>query len=311
MTDLPPQRMMRMMRNNITRYNMFIGTVFFTRSLNLFYLGVICISLSAKLQAGGFDHSYQDYSGLLADIVQLSPDQKQSRVKYQQLQVKQTTLENYLDRLSAVDKNQFDAWDKSQKLSFLINAYNGFTLKLIMDNWDKFTQRDATSIRDLGGLFTTPWQLKFFTLFGEKHSLDDIEHEMLRKWFKEPRIHAALVCAAVSCPPLRNEPFLPANLSQQLESQMQLFLADNSRNEILVNHGKGQGALSPIFKWYRGDFEKGDGGFHSLYELLRTYREALVKNDTNQQAQRAVINSGKYPIIFKDYDWRLNDVANF
>lgn len=270
-----------------------------------------CLCLGNYALATQFDHSYQDYNQLLVEVVQVSDDKKQTRVKYQQLAVKQGILNGLLQSFSQIPKSQYDSWNPDQQLAFLINAYNGFTLKLIVDNWEDFKVGDAQSIRDLGSLFTTPWELKFFNLFAQKHALDDIEHAMLRKWFKEPRIHAALVCAAVSCPPLRNQAFVAENLSQQLDSQMQLFLADNSRNQILVNQGVGQGSLSSIFKWYRGDFEKGDGEFHSLYQLLSTYREALVEGDEDQQAQRKIIDSGQYPIIFKDYDWRLNDVANF
>ena len=134
---------------------------------------------------------------------------------------------------------------------------------------------------------------------------------MVRKWFKEPRIHAALVCAAVSCPPLRDEAFVASALATQLDSQMQRFLADNSRNEIKINGQEGEASLSSIFKWYRGDFEKGQQGFHSLFDLLSTYSEALVEGDDNAQAQRNLLKSADYPITFKDYDWRLNDVANF
>lgn len=268
-------------------------------------------SISVTSHAAEFDHSYANFGQLLTQVVQSSDDKKQTRVDYQRLSVKEDTLQTSLNAFSAVSKSQFDGWDKQQQLSFLINAYNGFTLKLIVDNWEEFKQGDADSIRDLGSLFTTPWEKKFFTLFNEKHNLDDIEHEMVRKWFKEPRIHAALVCAAVSCPPLRNEAFVPTELTAQLDSQMQLFLADNSRNEIKVHGQEGEASLSSIFKWYRGDFEKGDQGFNSLFDLLNDYSDALVEGDSNPQEQRNLIKSADYPITFKDYDWRLNDVANF
>ena len=273
--------------------------------------GVLFLGLNNYAFAAQFDHSYQNFSQLLVDVVQVSDDKKQSRVNYPQLAVNQGNLNRLLNQFSEVTKGQYDAWTQEQKLSFLINAYNGFTLKLIVDNWDEFKQGEAQSIRDLGSLFNSPWEMKFFSLFGQTHALDDIEHEMVRKWFKEPRIHAALVCAAISCPPLRNQAFVAENLNQQLDNQMQRFLADNSRNQILVDQGVGQGSLSSIFKWYRSDFEKGDGGFNSLYQLLSTYSEAVVEGDTDQQAQRKIIDSAKYPIIFKDYDWRLNNVATF
>ncbi|MGY0591590.1 MAG: DUF547 domain-containing protein [Paraglaciecola chathamensis] len=273
--------------------------------------GLVITLFSPVLHAAEFDHRYTNFDQLLTQVVQTSADKKQTRVNYQRLSVKSDILHRSLNAFSAVSKSQFDGWDEQQQLSFLINAYNGFTLKLIIDNWDEFKQGDADSIRDLGSLFTTPWEKKFFTLFNEKHNLDDIEHEMVRKWFKEPRIHAALVCAAVSCPPLRDEAFVASALTTQLDSQMQRFLADNSRNEIKINGQEGEASLSSIFKWYRGDFEKGQQGFHSLFDLLSTYSEALVEGDDNAQAQRNLLKSANYPITFKDYDWRLNDVANF
>ncbi|MEI8649610.1 DUF547 domain-containing protein [Paraglaciecola sp. Hal342] len=273
--------------------------------------GLVITLFSPVLHAAEFDHRYTNFDQLLTQVVQTSADKKQTRVNYQRLSVKSDILHRSLNAFSAVSKSQFDGWDEQQQLSFLINAYNGFTLKLIIDNWDEFKQGDADSIRDLGSLFTTPWEKKFFTLFNEKHNLDDIEHEMVRKWFKEPRIHAALVCAAVSCPPLRDEAFVASALTTQLDSQMQRFLADNSRNEIKINGQEGEASLSSIFKWYRGDFEKGQHGFHSLFDLLSTYSEALVEGDDNAQAQRNLLKSADYPITFKDYDWRLNDVANF
>ncbi|MGY0564810.1 MAG: DUF547 domain-containing protein [Paraglaciecola chathamensis] len=273
--------------------------------------GLVITLFSPVLHAAEFDHRYTNFDQLLTQVVQTSADKKQTRVNYQRLSVKSDILQRSLNAFSAVSKSQFDGWDEQQQLSFLINAYNGFTLKLIIDNWDEFKQGDADSIRDLGSLFTTPWEKKFFTLFNEKHNLDDIEHEMVRKWFKEPRIHAALVCAAVSCPPLRDEAFVASALTTQLDSQMQRFLADNSRNEIKINGQEGEASLSSIFKWYRGDFEKGQQGFHSLFDLLSTYSEALVEGDDNAQAQRNLLKSADYPITFKDYDWRLNDVANF
>lgn len=277
----------------------------------LIFSTFIFLSLTARLDAADFDHSYANYDQLLHLVVHVSADKKQTRVDYQQLAIKKNLLNTLLISFSAVTKSQYDAWNQKQKLSFLINTYNAFTLKLIVDNWQEFTQGDAESIRDLGSLFTSPWEKKFFTLFGEKHNLDDIEHEMIRTWFKEPRIHAALVCAAVSCPPLRNEAFIADKLTEQLDNQMQLFLADNSRNEIIVDGQKGKASLSSIFKWYREDFKKGNEGFHSLFDLLAAYSNAMVDGDNNPQAQRSFIQRADYPITFKDYDWRLNDTANF
>lgn len=272
---------------------------------------LILLLLSPTLYAAEFDHGYSQYETLLKEVVKVSEDKKQTRVDYQRLAIDPQSLATVLSLFSGVSQAQYDSWDTEQQLSFLINAYNGFTLQLIADNWAEFTLGKASSIRDLGSLFTSPWEKKFFTLFGKPHNLDDIEHQMIRKWFKEPRIHAALVCAAVSCPPLRAEAFVADNLEQQLDSQMKLFLADNSRNEIIVNGALGRASLSSIFKWYQGDFEKGEGGFTSLYDVLNKYSAALVQDDENPQAQLSLLKQSDFPILFKDYDWRLNDVANF
>ncbi|MEP7706009.1 DUF547 domain-containing protein [Paraglaciecola sp. 25GB23A] len=272
---------------------------------------LLILLLATKLQAAEFDHQYTAYDALLKEVVKVSENKKQTRVDYQRLAIHPESIAKILQVFSAVTQTQYDSWATEQKLSFLINAYNGFTMQLIVNNWSQFKLGEASSIRDLGSLFTSAWEKKFFTLLGKKHNLDDIEHEMIRKWFKEPRIHAALVCAAVSCPPLRDEAFVAEQLSEQLENQMELFLADNSRNEIIIAKHRGQAYLSSIFSWYRGDFEKGEGGFNSLYDVLNKYSEAIVKGDKDEQAQRNVLKGNDFPILFKDYDWRLNDVANF
>ncbi|MEP4892520.1 MAG: DUF547 domain-containing protein [Aliiglaciecola sp.] len=280
---------------------------------------LVCVKSQAAGVEDVFNHRYDNFNQLLTQVVKVSDDKKQTRVKYQQLANNNVALEAVLSTFSAVSKSQFDDWSESQQLSFLINAYNGFTLKLIVDNWHEFKQGDAKSIRDLGSFFSSPWEKEFFTLFDKTHNLDDIEHEMIRKWFKEPRIHGALVCAAVSCPPLRNEAFRADQLNSQLDSQMQLFLADGSRNEIIIDGQQIEASLSSIFMWYREDFEKGDKGFNSLYDVLSVYSDALIPSlsttnqadSSNAQMQRQIIKKGNYPISFKEYDWRLNDVANF
>jgi hypothetical protein len=272
---------------------------------------LLLLLLASKLYAAEFDHRHSQYEALLKEIVQVSEDKKQTRVDYQRLAIHPDSLTTVLSLFSGVSQAQYENWNTEQQLSFLINAYNGFTLQLIADNWSEFTLGKVKSIRELSSLFASPWEKKFFTLFGKPHNLDDIEHQMIRKWFKEPRIHAALVCAAVSCPPLRAEAFVADKLEQQLDSQMKLFLADNSRNEIIVNGALGRASLSSIFKWYQGDFQKGEGGFNSLYDVLNKYNDALVQDDENPQAQLNLLKRGDFPILFKDYDWRLNDVANF
>jgi hypothetical protein len=266
-----------------------------------------------------FDHQHLVFTELLNEVVKPSPDKKQTRVDYTQLHLKSELLSRYLKVLTAVKEDEYDSWTDEQQLSFLINAYNAFTLELIDQNFEKFKadksltvqelvvfqKNQAESIKDLGSFFSTPWDKKFFHLLGEKRNLNDLEHDMIREWFERPRIHAALVCAAVSCPPLRNESFIADKLDQQLDDQMRLFLSDDKRNTINMN--KNTVYLSSIFKWYDEDFEQGLQGFDSLEDLIEVYQTDIA----NTPKQLAWLKKQDYRIRYLDYDWRLNDVSNF
>jgi len=258
----------------------------------LFILGLV-FQMAAAAQS--FDQSHAAFSDVLSDYVAVYDDGLKSAVNYRDLAQNRKPLDNYLASLSAVESGQYESWAQEQQLAFLINAYNGFTLQLIIDNIDKFESGEADSIRDLGGLFSSPWEKSFFTLLGEKRTLDWVEHEKIRVDFDEPRIHAALVCAAVSCPKLRAEAFTGKNLEAQLENQMVTFLNDRDKNGI---DDKGI-YLSKIFDWYREDFD-------GLRNYLRTYSEALSDgsgNDVNMNFQSLGIR-------FVDYNWKLNNLEN-
>jgi hypothetical protein len=142
-------------------------------------------------------------------------------------------------------------------------------------------------------------------LLDEKRSLDDIEHNMIRVWFERPRIHAAVVCAAVSCPPLRNEAFVADKLDQQLDDQMRQFLSDDQSNTIKLRDNRVE--LSSIFKWYAEDFEKGQQGFNSLYDLIKVYQTDIA----DDPQQLIWLQKQDFKIRYLDYDWRLNDIVTF
>ncbi|MFT4790381.1 MAG: hypothetical protein ACI95X_003228, partial [Paraglaciecola sp.] len=214
-------------------------------------------------------------------------------------------LNEYLTTLSLVKQNEYQLWTADEQLSFLINAYNGFTLQLINQNYAKFQSGKVESIKDLGSFFSSPWKKSFFTLLDEKHSLDDIEHNMIRIWFERPRIHAALVCAAVSCPPLRNQAFIADKLEHQLDDQMRQFLSDEQRNTLNLDDNRLQ--LSAIFKWYGEDFEKGQQGFNSLKDLIKVYQEDMA----DDPLQLTWLQKQNFSIRYLDYDWRLNDISTF
>lgn len=255
----------------------------------LFAVGSIGATPSAASGETGrsFDHSHSTWTEVLAqNVVKSGPE---SRVKYGKLKSNATTLTRYLQSLEKVSKAEFDGFTESQKLAFLINAYNAFTIKLVIDNYP------ITSIKDAGSLFKSPWKKKLFSLFGQERSLDEIEHEMIRPVFNEPRIHFALVCASGGCPPLRPEAFKADKLEAQLEDSAKTFLSDPKKNRYLSKQKRLE--LSSIFKWYGDDFKN---KFSSV--------EAFVASKiTSVREDQEAIKSGKVAITYLEYDWTLND----
>jgi hypothetical protein len=276
----------------------------YTNGKILSYLLVAVLLMNSAI-AQAFDHQHHMLTQVLIDVVKLSPNKKQTRVDYGLLSKQPDKLNEYLTTLSLVKQNEYQLWTADEQLSFLINAYNGFTLQLINQNYAKFQSGKVESIKDLGSFFSSPWKKSFFTLLDEKHSLDDIEHNMIRVWFERPRIHAALVCAAVSCPPLRNQAFVADSLNAQLDDQIRQFLSDDQRNSINVSDNLVY--LSAIFKWYGEDFEKGQQGFNSLKDLIKVYQEDMA----DDPLQLTWLQKQNFSIRYLDYDWRLNDISTF
>lgn len=249
----------------------------------------------SAVDAQSFDHGHPRFTQVLAEYVLVADDGLSSNVNYKALADNRDALDTYLASLSEVTEAAYRDWSEHEQLTFLINAYNGFTLQLIIDHIEDFESGGARSIRDLGSLFTSPWEQSFFTLLGKERTLDWVEHEKIRVDFAEPRIHAALVCAAISCPKLRAEAFAANNLEAQLEDQMVSFLRDRDKNGV-----DARGIyLSKIFDWYRDDF-------NGLHTYLQDYADAL--SDSDEQRQRLL--NGDLDIRFTDYNWRLNGVTH-
>jgi hypothetical protein len=249
---------------------------------------VMLIGISPARAEQIFDHDYNAFSVLLQEHVVV--EGPRSSVDYRALKAKPESLQKYLEDLSKVTLAEFANFTRDQKLAFLINSYNAFTLQLILDNYP------IDSIRKIGGLFRNPWKQRFFTLLGKERHLDEIEHEMIRPVFKEPRIHFVLVCASKGCPPLPARAFTAGNLDAELEAATIRFLRDTGRNRY--DAAKGELILSSIFKWYGGDFELGTSTIPAFVATRMTDDKALQKK----------IASGDAKIRFLDYDWSLNDV---
>ena len=252
------------------------------------YSTFFCLALFLLFgRAFAFDHSHAQFDKVLKDVVVQTG--KFSRVKYQDLKKNPKLLEEYLAALSAVQQSEFKGFQENERLAFLINAYNAFTLKLIIDNYP------VKSIKEIGGIFSSPWKRKFFKLLGEDFHLDRIEHDIIRKDFDEPRIHFAVNCASIGCPPLAPFAFVAAKLDEQLEQVTLNFISDSSQNRW--NAAKRSFEISSIFKWYGSDFNRKHTN-HGAFLATKMGLPAETRKD-------ALAGRVKYDYL--DYDWSLND----
>lgn len=259
--------------------------------------------MQLSITAGGalaFDHEHTQWTALLADHVELMDEGRASRVRYADLKRGQGRLDAYLRTLSAVSRAEFSEWPKPRQLAFLINVYNAFTIKLVLQHYP-----GLASIRDLGTELHSPWEIRFIELLGRQQSLDEIEHGMIRTrgTFDEPLIHFALVCASVSCPMLRNEAYTWTRLDAQLNEAFCTFLSNRRRNYF--DPAAGVLHVSSLFLWYREDFESGHRGFTSLPEVFTRHAHCLSVAPSGQNLPRA----GQFRIAFLPYDWSLNDAT--
>ncbi|MGB5636839.1 MAG: DUF547 domain-containing protein [Waterburya sp.] len=234
--------------------------------------------------------SYQDYGEVLKTYVN-----DQGLVDYAALQTNRSQLDQFNQSLGEVNAETYGSWNEAEQIAFLINAYNAFTLQSIIDQ-----EPLKDSIRDISGV----WNRRKFILAGEEKTLDNIEHDTIRKNFNEPRIHVALVCAAMSCPPLRNEPFLPEKLDTQLDEQTVKFAS--SPHGFSLDQQDKRVYLSSIFKWYGQDFEQTYGtktkfnGNDKQRAVLNYFSPVL-----NSESQK-FLEQGDYKVKYLDYDWSLN-----
>ena len=239
-----------------------------------FLLCFLIMSLTETVTAAqGVDHSL--YAGLLKKYV------KEGVVNYQGLKNEESVLDKYLKVLQQVDSKKLS---HSEQFTFYINAYNSWTIKLILSEYP-----GVKSIKELGSLFKSPWKKKICRIDGKVVSLDDIEHGILRPRFKDPRVHFAVNCASKSCPPLRSEPYYGSNMDLQLDEMTKGFINDNGYNRLDGDTLY----VSSIFKWFAKDFNEDIIGFFFKYgnENLKRQLEA---------------RKGRIKVKYLDYDWSLN-----
>lgn len=210
--------------------------------------------------------SHAIWDGLLRKYVNSA-----GRVNYAGLKKEVGKLDAYLELLS--NNPPQAGWSRAEEMAYWINAYNAFTVKLILDNYP------VGSITELHG--GQPWKVRWIKIGDQRYTLDEIENSILRPKFKDARIHFAVNCAARSCPPLLNRAWTAENLESNFEKQARAFINNPAFNKISPNAAQ----VSKIFKWYAQDF--GD-----LISFLNRYSTVKIKPGAK--------------VTYLEYDWSLN-----
>lgn len=259
-------------------------------------VGVSALALPAAAQA--FDHSHAAWSALLKKHVRVLRGGQAAQLRFAGMVADRAALQAYLAALAAVGAPAFASFSRPQQMALLINAYNAATVELVLGRYP-----GLRSIKDLGNLLRSPWKQDFVKLLGGTRSLDEIEHGMLRApgRYDDPRIHFAVNCASVGCPPLREEAFVAERLDAQLDEQAARFMADRSRNRWSVADQRLE--VSKIFDWYGADFRAGHRSIGSLEAFLARHADVLA----DAPADRERIRAQRAPVVFLPYDWALND----
>ncbi|HUI93585.1 MAG TPA: DUF547 domain-containing protein [Chitinivibrionales bacterium] len=232
----------------------------------LCFLSIVSISAPAL----GSDPSYRNYSALLSEYV------CRGGVAYDMLAINPRVMDKARTELTSVSRTGIAALSRSDQIAYYINLYNLYTIDLVVRHLPL-----KTGIRDI----PNPWGVKFIPLLGDTVSLDNIETDILRKQFKDPRIHFALVCASKSCPVLQNTPYTGDSLNAQFKRAASAFLMDTTRNTF-SDHSMN---VSKIFEWYGDDFKKAFGSFSSF--IAATLARPVGPD-----------------IHFNEYNWSLNKV---
>lgn len=212
--------------------------------------------------------SHEAWDALLKKYVSTT-----GKVNYKGLKAEKSKLEDYLKTLSGNAPEE--SWSKAEEMAFWINAYNAFTVKLIVDNYP------LSSINKLNG--GKPWDQKWIKIGSKTYSLNNIENDILRPKFKDARIHFAVNCAAKSCPPLLNAAWTASNLNSNLDAQAKKFINNSAFNKLSEKKAE----VSKIFEWYKEDF--GD-----LPAFLNKYASSTKVG-------------AKAKVLFLEYDWSLNE----
>lgn len=250
------------------------------------------------------EFGYAKYDALLRTHVD-----SDGYVDYPALLAQRADLDHFIALMGAVSDPEYDAWPKPEQLAFWINAYNAITLEYILNNYPiqkgsflSGLRYPTNSIRQIDGV----WDTLTSKVVGKQRTLEDIEHEILRAQFGDARIHVAIVCASIGCPPLRSEAFVADTLEKQLDAQSRTFLSDPTK--FRIDRNRSTVYISSIFKWFGKDFipEHGtDTGYAGHNTSQRAVLAFISKYTSPEDAK--YLKTASYSIEYQDYDWSLNE----
>ena len=246
-------------------------------SLIILFIAVVFSSCFSGIPKGNNKAiTHEEWTSLLQKHVN-----KAGLVNYKGFIKDSMKLNAYLSKISA--NAPANSWSKDEKMAYWINAYNAFTVKLITSNYP------VKTIKELGAnnpiiFVNTAWDKKFFSIGNKSMTLNTIEFKIIKK-FADARTHFAINCASISCPKLLDVAYEAKTLNAQLDQQGKAFLADTDKNKVSATNPK----LSSIFKWYSGDFEKGQ----TKIAFINKYANPQINTNAN--------------LDYLDYNWNLNE----
>lgn len=219
--------------------------------------------------------SIQAQTSVFNDLLQQHVD-AQGNVNYKGLQKDVAKLDSYLAYLEKTQPEK--SWSAAKVKAFWVNAYNAYTIKLILDH---YPLKSIMKIKKKG---KDAWNIPFAKVGGKTYTLNHIEHEILRKNYDDPKIHVGVNCASASCPQLGNFAFTEANYEAKTDELMKKFINDPKRNQLSAKKVQ----ISQIFNWFKGDFTKQG----SLIDFLNKYSNTPIRKNAK--------------VRFLTYDWSLN-----
>jgi hypothetical protein len=205
-------------------------------------------------------------------------------VNYASFKNEHPKLKEYLTYLAGINPDELG---RDHAFAYYINLYNAATIDLVLENYP-----GIDSIKDIGGFFGNPWKIEFIAIKGKKVHLDHVEHEIMRPTYKDPRLHFAVNCASLGCPPLHLKPFEGDTLDTTLDELTRQNMSDPAHTRIEGNNLY----VSKVFDWFGEDW----GGKEDIVAFVRKY------SSRDQAAKIDQLGSG-LKLKYSEWDWTLND----